>query len=259
MQSFRIQLHINYFDIRLNGYYRVFASSNENSYGLTGGRWFDGKVEKPLKLSKTSDYDLQIAEVTDYVNIESKCSRESYYECLARRFLETDFHEYFATSKQNNELRCNLLKKCSPFTLPPIGNTNIPICKNDIDRACFDEVIQNLKSDQDKHCTRSCLVKEFKLEEVKIRSQTSSNNFSFSYYFELPSSLRGLQPEKPFKTVNREYWIMTGMSLIGNVGGTLGMFIGFCFIATFEWLAEKMNRLFSCFKSQESIAQMLFQ
>ena len=76
MKSFRIQLHINYIDIKVNNYYYVVASSNENSYGLTGGRWFDGKVEKPLKLSKTSDYDLQIAEVTDYVNIESKCSKQ---------------------------------------------------------------------------------------------------------------------------------------------------------------------------------------
>ena len=33
-----------------------------------------------------------------------------------------------------------------------------------------------------------------------------------------------------------EYFVTTGLSLVGNVGGTLGMFIGFSFLGTAEWL-----------------------
>ena len=34
----------------------------------------------------------------------------------------------------------------------------------------------------------------------------------------------------PVKMVWQEYYIMSGMTLVGIVGGTLGMFVGFSFI-----------------------------
>ena len=43
-----------------------------------------------------------------------------------------------------------------------------------------------------------------------------------------------------FKTVRREYLLNNLISLIGTVGGTLGMFVGFSFIATSDWLMGKM-------------------
>ena len=36
---------------------------------------------------------------------------------------------------------------------------------------------------------------------------------------------------------------MNEMSLIGNVGGTLGMFVGFSFIGTVEWILDVFSRL----------------
>ena len=42
----------------------------------------------------------------------------------------------------------------------------------------------------------------------------------------------------PFKIVKREYLIMTWMSFIGNVGGTLGLFVGFSFVTTSEWFVD---------------------
>ena len=43
---------------------------------------------------------------------------------------------------------------------------------------------------------------------------------------------------EPFKTIKEEYLIISWMSLLGNVGGTLGMFIGFLFIPTSEWAID---------------------
>ena len=36
------------------------------------------------------------------------------------------------------------------------------------------------------------------------------------------------------KTVRSEYYIITGMTLVGNVGGILSMFIGFSILTTAE-------------------------
>ena len=43
---------------------------------------------------------------------------------------------------------------------------------------------------------------------------------------------------KPFKTVKTEYLLTTFMSLVGNVGGTLGMFVGFSFIGMADWFTS---------------------
>ena len=56
------------------------------------------------------------------------------------------------------------------------------------------------------------------------------------------------------KTVKTEHLVMSRMSLLGNVGGTLGMFVGFSFFGFYEciceilmglwkWLAVKKNQM----------------
>ena len=56
------------------------------------------------------------------------------------------------------------------------------------------------------------------------------------YKFSVPLFILDHRSEEPFKTVMTEYYVTTGLSLVGNVGGTLGMFIGFSFLGTAEWL-----------------------
>ena len=34
----------------------------------------------------------------------------------------------------------------------------------------------------------------------------------------------------------KEYYIMSGFSLVGNLGGQMGLFIGFSFLGCFSWL-----------------------
>ena len=62
--------------------------------------------------------------------------------------------------------------------------------------------------------------------------------FSFGYRFELPEATKDLRSKQPFKIVHKEYLITTAMTLIGNVGGTLGMFIGFSFIGVYGWFVD---------------------
>ena len=39
----------------------------------------------------------------------------------------------------------------------------------------------------------------------------------------------------------KEYYVWSGFSLIGNVGGQMGLFIGFSFIGCFEWLSFRLQ------------------
>ena len=62
------------------------------------------------------------------------------------------------------------------------------------------------------------------------------DDFLMDYTFQLPVDTRSLRSDYPFKIVKKEYLIMTWMTLVGNVGGTLGMFIGFSFLNSTEWI-----------------------
>ena len=115
---------------------------------------------------------------------------------------------------------------------------------NDIDRACSEEVIRQLETDQDKYCKKSCTVKEFKASQVKtVGVNKETNQFTVEYGFELPESNSNLRSHKPFKTVKTEYLITTWISLIGTVGGTLGMFVGFSIIGTSQWFFTSVKKL----------------
>ena len=57
----------------------------------------------------------------------------------------------------------------------------------------------------------------------------------FEYSFGTPASTRDTKSRKLSKIVKTEYLVIPLMSLVGSVGGTLGMFLGFSFIGTSEW------------------------
>ena len=241
----RGQLGMTYSDVSLSGYGYVFVTSEANSYGLLGGQWFDGHVEEIyLDLYRTNH--LHISKMTEYRNIESTCSKESYYECLAKRLTKMISDMNLTTNKTMDQPDCEKEDLCYPFTLPIVGNDQIvDVCQNDKHKECFGKTIKKLRSDQEKHCRRSCIIKEY--HDSKTESFDARINYlkelELKFEMTLPTSVQNLRSEKPFKIVETEYWIVTELSLIGTVGGTLGMFIGFSVIGTSEWLMQAIDRL----------------
>ena len=69
--------------------------------------------------------------------------------------------------------------------------------------------------------------------------------FGFGYRFVLPKGTKDLRSKNPFKSVKKEYFIMSLMSLIGNVGGTFGMFVGLSIIGVTDLVLEFLDK---CFK-----------
>ena len=66
----------------------AYFTSEENSYGIAWGKWFDG--HQGLR-SLTNGKAVRIIGATEYRNLESTCTSESYFECLAKRLAQLDF------------------------------------------------------------------------------------------------------------------------------------------------------------------------
>ena len=171
-----------------------FSWKQRNNTGSRHIQWhpFDGKAKR-LYLKHT--YLIKVTEVTEYHHIESTCSKESYYECLAKRFLQYE-----------GESNCTALQKCSPFTLPQIDGGTIPVCQSDTQASCFGQVIERLRSDQEKHCKRSCRVKEF-ATELDTMDMTLNESRNELYALEMKfgaqdftRDVRSLQVMKNVKT-----------------------------------------------------------
>ena len=63
-------------------------------------------------------------------------------------------------------------------------------------------------------------------------------------------SLRGRYTTEVKRDIYKEYWTLTGISLVGNVGGQLGLFVGFSFAGFMAWLLELAPKLRNAIKKK---------
>ena len=215
----------------------MWLTSEKNSFGITERKWFDGRCNSS-HMTANKFRRFKIVKVTEYLNLPSTCSTDSYYECLAKRFEKFEF--WNVSRKVANRSICQYNNICAPFSLP-FEHDNIPICQNETDRECFEEIVFLLEKDQEQHCKQSCRIVEFdtKLEVGRYRMK---NAFSAIYSFDQFRSTTDLRTKMPYKTIKTEYLIMPWTNLVGNVGGTFGMFTGFAIISALEWLAILLNK-----------------
>ena len=135
----------------------IMVTTDKNSYGLAGSRWFDGNVYCTTHLFNTGD-SLKIIEVNEYINMDSTCSDESYYECLAKRFASFNFTA--AVEEKIFGPECLFNTVCSPSSLP-FDTNETPMCSKESDRVCAEKVLENLRENQEKYCQRTCRIEEF--------------------------------------------------------------------------------------------------
>ena len=121
----------------------------------------------------------------------------------------------------------------------------MPLCPpHSLQRFCFEQIIFGLRSDQYQHCKKSCFVEEYKIrDETDWHATHDVNGFKLAYKFGLPDATKIIRSERPFKKVSQEYLLITELSLIGILGGALGMFIGFSFVGTSDWVMEYISKL----------------
>ena len=233
-------------------------TSKENSYGFIVEKWFDGKVQ--IVDQQSDIFDVLIVNVIEYQYLKSACSQDSYYQILADRFESLDTNAFLEQHfkfmcKTKNQYGGNYINTtCSPVSLP-FRNNKTPICSQDIEKWCYQRVLERLMLDQTELSTRTCKVKEFKIKPKPISKNTVDGNLVVWIKFERAeeeiANAREWLTTRTFKTVKREQYVISTFSLIGNIGGTLGMFVGFSFLSTSEWIMNVIETLLGHFRSRK--------
>ena len=107
---------------------------------------------------------------------------------------------------------------------------------------CYRFVLEKLIPDLDQHCKKTCRLKEFHVIQDE-NVQISLHYASIEIKFQLPDATRGFMSKTPYKTIKTEQYILSGLALLGNVGGILGIFVGFSFLGITEpllFVSEKL-------------------
>ena len=141
---------------------------------------------------------------------ESKCGLQSFFECYANLILNSEF--------KNRTIKC--LPE-SLWRLGSIGNVDlsiIPLCQNEEEgKDSWDHLFYDLFIGNE--CPESCISREY---EGKINYESPNDD---THHFEMR-----IQFARPFRMTSfEEYLLYDFGGMIGTVGGTLGLFIGFSF------------------------------
>ena len=177
-----------------------FFTSENNAYGIVTYMWKNGKVTR-IHINKGMAKGIILqAKKHRYLQTNNMCSKESFYECLSKKIMETE----------------DPAEKCSSVSLP-----FLPLCEND-------EIYHNISSLAfgNKCLTKLCTTLEYSGDETYNEKLRVNNiTVAFGYFFSSNST-----------TVYEEYLIYDVISAIGSVGGTLGMCIGFSFTGLISYI-----------------------
>ena len=221
---------------------KIFFTSEKNSYGITRRDWRDGEFySNSMSIGMRTDVTLTVEKT-----ISLKCSEESFYEYVASKLSEQVFE------KCDNET-------CLMTSLP---NDPYQICPkykelqnwgkfDDLESDCHwkivKDLIQNI-TNNDEHL-KTCITTKYSGISSK---ESTEEETEIRYKFALPLKAK----------VYEEYLIIDSIGLIGSVGGTLGMFIGFSFanliICIIDYIQYQLERkLISRNKCTETIWKCL--
>ena len=218
-------------DFRVNFY----LTSLENSLGYIFGKWNDGEYLR-YEMEKNSAYYFIIKpEKYYYLPQTSKCQQESYHQCLALELEKLDF----------NQTSC--IKKCTP-SIFSYGNNSTSICQNLEEHECAKNVVESIidnsivnystKPKFASRCKHSCEILQYSGMEIKNRKKQHYLPDLYDvrqFYYEFANS------ENKMKAY-QEYLIHDAMGMIGSVGGTLGMFIGFSMTGVISWTISYLKK-----------------
>ena len=208
----------------------IFLTSLENSLGSIYYDFKDGSYLY-YKLDKNSYREVLIIPESYYFLPEtSKCQKESYYDCIASELDRFDF-------KQTS---CR--KKCIPRMFSYDRNYSTPFCQNKKDDRCarniFVSFVGKVKNNFTKKismkCHNSCNILQYSALEVQNVQGTYNKNISYDSYefmYVFGNSDNRMR-------AYHEYLIYDAINMIGSVGGTFGLFIGFSMTGVVAWVIE---------------------
>ena len=197
---------------------QLYITSEENSYGIAVFNWLEGETLVYEVKPETMTEIILKGEQMILLPEKGECQENSAYHCVATLIQTFDCK--------------NCSKRCMPQYLydnlrPFYSNAHTEICQKESDVDCFLEYCAKNgfieKLAETGLCQQSCSTTEFSgklVYEGQVPGLDMNHMTYFSYSIKAPAKW----------TVNEEYLIYDFVGLVGSVGGTLGMFIGFSFI-----------------------------
>ena len=162
----------------------------------------------------------------------------SYYECLGATYVKN-----YEKVSQNHKAHCKEgTKKCTLWPFPGMETYNVSLCQfsppANSESGCakdvWEDIFENMIKKNDL-CYPACSMIRYDSNIIREEFNTFTVDFfKIIYDFGFPLYMK----------VFEEYVIMDEMSLVGNVGGTMGMFIGFSFSGV-------IGLIISCFMQKE--------
>ena len=193
----------------------MHVSSEKNSYGIVTNEWMNGIVWKTfIKKGMDKFVDLK-PEQHNFLKSKTKCSNESFYDCYGR---------LLAAMLNGSSSQCSL------FSLP-----SLPICKSNKtkeEKKFFHNSVKKVY----RQCRtkKLCNKLEYHGEDVFYEDLDKDDNKTFGFGYQITSNST---------TLFEEYLIYDIISVIGAVGGTLGMCIGFSFTGLISSLIKILENI----------------
>ena len=211
----------------------VYFTTEANSYGILRSYWVDGEASI-LRLGtnhKLVEFGLK-EERQIFLKEKSNCRDQPFYHCYGSALLKYGFK--------------NCTIKCLSHSLPEeivTSNNTLPVCQlQSPEMKCAKKVAKNIRkkvlnSNQcpSKPCQSISYVGEAGTEEISNERLYKRN---FAYFFSPPKTV----------AISEEYLIYDFVGMLGSIGGTLGMFIGFSFFGALSFLLNQMKTFLEYFK-----------
>ena len=187
-------------------------------------RWFEGKAE-PFNLKKGKFQVIKITRVDRFEYLNGKCSNESFYRCISKVLKRTD--------------KCG--ENCTLFSLPGF---NYPECINTETQKCQFQEYTKFFNAETCRSKQFFSVQDYTVEESDVEIHETEDRISFYIRYGEPKYSRGHRGRgnRPAMVVHTENLIIDGFTLLGNVGGQMGMFIGFSFIGAIGWIIRAIKK-----------------
>ena len=194
----------------------IVLASEENSYGITMGDWLDGKRINFEKVKGFIWTDIQPKQVM-YMKSQEKCITTGFYECFHSEIIEQSFD--------------HCPRKC--FSITTYGNAT-PICETEKENKCSHGVTKALKKNS--KCLPLCNQINFDVEfEYKEDQNEPNANRNVTFAFKISNSKM---------KVEEEYLVQDFVGMLGSIGGTLGLFVGFSFLGGISSILHYLKNLF---------------
>ena len=220
-----LRVTINLADDYIPTSIKAFFTSEENSYGFYERGWYDGEVfEKVLYPGHYVFISLKPTEYT-YLEQDGLCSNETFLDQWLPHLTKSNFSSTDCPSPKKCSHVSNFVTK--DISLCGWGNDNLK------SRNCANVAI--IRSDRDFKKTighkRPCHILEYSGKTNYDIKRLEDRYFALKWQFSPPK----------MGVFNQERLVFDTVGMVGSIGGTLGMCIGFSFSGLTSTVLENIK------------------